>query len=430
MTNKDVYHSPKTKPPFFYGYVIVIAAFIIQLLMFGQRNSFGVFFKPLLTEFGWTRALISGAFSISTIVQGLSGILMGGLNDRLGPRVVMTLCGFLLGLGVLLMSQINAAWHLYLLYVVMVGIGMGGIYAPQMSTVARWFIDRRSVMTGIVAAGGGIGGLITPPIINWLIAIFGWRNSYIIMGTLILVILISAAQFLRRDPAKMGQEPYGENKGVEQRLNLATNGFSLREAIYTIQFWMTAAILFCWAFCVVTIMVHIVPHTTDLGISATTAANVLAVIGVGILAGVMVLGSVADRIGTRQAYIICFILISTALFWLLIAREVWMLYIIAAIIGFGGGGVTLASPMVADLFGIRSHGLILGACFFCQTIGSAAGPFMAGYVFDLTGSYQVAFIVSAAASVVGLILAVILRPIKRQSTPNSLNPSTQAAPQF
>ena len=419
MTNKDVYYTPKNKPRFFYGYIIVIAFFITQVMMFGQRGSFGVFFKPLLIEFGWSRALISGAFSISTIVQGLSSIVMGGLNDRLGPRLVMTLCGFLLGLGFLLMSQITAAWHLYLLYVVMVGVGMGGIYAPQMSTVARWFVGRRSIMTGMVAAGGGIGGIIMPPIINWLIATFDWRNSYIILGAVILVSMILAAQFLRLDPAKMGQEPYGENRGVEQRLNSVTNGFSLKEAIYTIQFWIVVAILFCWAFCVVTITVHIVPHATDMGISAATAANILAVTGVGILIGVTVLGGIADRIGNRQAYIICFILISIALFWLLVAREAWMLYVITAIIGFGGGGVTLASPIVADLFGMRSHGLILGACIFCQTIGSAVGPFIAGYIFDVSSSYQLAFLLLVAFSIVGLILAVTLRPIKRQGTPNS-----------
>jgi MFS family permease len=413
MDNQEASLPAGAKSKFFYGYIIVIAAFIIQLLMFGPRSSFGVFFKPMIAEFGWTRALLSGAFSMSSILQGFFGIVMGSLNDRLGPRVVMTLCGFLTGLGFMLMSQISAAWQLYLFYVVLIGIGMGGIYIPTMSTVARWFVKRRSVMTGLVIAGGGVGGLILPPVVNWLISTYGWRNAYIILGALILVIIILAAQFLRRDPTQMGLVPYGKNKAEQQELNFGIGGFSLKEAAGTIQFWMALVMLFCFGFCVLTITVHIVPHTTDLGIAAAAAANTLAVLNGVQLVGSIVLGGAADRIGNRQAYIICFILISAMLFWLLLIKETWMFYLFAAVMALGGGGgATLTSPLVAELFGMRSHGLILGVIIFCATMGGAAGPFIAGYIFDVSGSYQLAFLISAALGVVGLILAATLRPVK------------------
>ena len=413
MTNHEGHQLRESKPRFFYGYVVVMAAFIIQVVMFGPRMSFGVFFKPLLNEFGWTRALISGAFSFSSLMEGLCGILIGGLNDRLGPRVVMTLCGFLVGLGYLLMSQVNSAWQLHLFYVVIIGIGMGGCYVPLMTTVARWFIKRRSVITGLVVAGGSIGAIIVPPIVNWLIFTYGWRNAYLIMGAFVLVIIMAAAQFLRRDQAQMGQVAYGGSKGGEQRLDLGTEGLSLKEAAYTRQLWMVITMSFCFGFCAFTIAVHIVPHATDLGISAATAANILAVRGAVSLVGGIVLGGVADRIGIRQAYIISFILMAASLFWLLTAREVWMLYICTSILAFGGGGTaTLASPVIAELFGIRSHGLILGVMGFGFTVGAAAGPFIAGYIFDTSGSYQLAFLISAAVGIVGLILAAILRPIK------------------
>jgi MFS family permease len=414
MDNQEVSPPAKKKTKFFYGYIIVMAAFIIQLVMFGPRNSFGVFFKPMISDFGWTRALLSGAFSISIILQGLLGIVMGALNDRLGPRVVLTLCGFLLGLGFMLMSLISTAWQLYLFYVVIIGTGMGGIYTPPMSTVARWFVDRRSVMTGIVIAGGGIGGLMAPPAVNWLISIYGWRHAYIIMGAMVLVIVILAAQFLRRDPTQMGLEPYGMNKQAEQELDFVTAGLSLKEVVYTRQFWMAVAMLFCFGFCMLTVTIHIVPHATDLGISAATAANILAVLGATQLVGSITLGGFADKIGNRQAYIISLALMSATLFWLLTAREVWMLYLSVVVLGFGGGGAaTLLSPLTAELFGIRSHGLILGVIVFSATIGGAVGPFIAGYIFDVSGSYQSAFLVSAAFAVIGLILTVILRPIKK-----------------
>lgn len=406
MIEQNTDQHADNKPWFSYGYVVVIAAFIMQMVMFGPRSSFGVFFKPLVSEFDWSRALLSGAFSLSTVVQGLSGIIMGGLNDRLGPRAVMALCAFLVGLGYLLMSQVNGTWQLYLFYVVLIGSGMGGLFVALLSTVARWFLKRRSVMTGIVMAGSGTGGLVVPPVINWLILAYGWRNSFIISGALVLVVGILASQFLRKGPTPLRPAPYAD---------FSADGFSLREAIYTGQFWMTVVMLFCLGFAMITMMVHIVPHVTDLGILAAEAANILAVMSGAHLIGGIVLGSIADRIGNRQVFMISFVLIVAALFWLLTIREAWVFYIFAAVLGFGGsGGATLQSPLVADLFGIKSHGLLLGICAFCTTIGSALGPFIAGYIFDVSGSYQLAFWLCAAAAVVGLIIASMLRPPRRR----------------
>ncbi|MFC1971508.1 MFS transporter [Chloroflexota bacterium] len=404
---------PENTSTFFFGYIVVIATFILQVVMYGPRSSYGVFFKPMQADFNWSRALISGAYSISTIMQGLSSVIMGGLNDSLGPRVVMTICGLLLGLGFLLMSRINAAWQLYLFYIVIVGIGMGGLYAPLVSTIARWFVKRRSMMTGIVIAGGGVGATVLPPIVNWLISTYDWRIAYITIGASVLIIILITAQFLRRDPVKMGQLPYGENIEIEHRLEVTTDGFTLEEATRTRQLWMEISMIFCFGLCGITIMVHLVPHATDLGVSPAMAANIQATWGVAMLVGSIVLGIVADIIGIRRTFVLCFVLMSMALFWLLIATEVWMLYIFAVVFGFGMGGIaTLQSPLVAELFGIRSHGLILGVTNFCYTIGAASGPFLAGYIFDIRGSYQVSFVVCVVVSVTGLILAATLRPVK------------------
>jgi len=298
-----------------------------------------------------------------------------------------------------------------------IGIGMGGLIAPQLSTIARWFVKRRSIMTGFVIAGGGTGGLVMPLLVNWLISTYGWRHAFMIMGALVLVIIILIAQFLRRDPTQMGQVPHGENIGHEQELNKGTEGLSLKEATRTVQFWMVVVMLFSFGFDVVTITIHIVPHATDLGISAATAASILSASGGAIIAGGILLSIVADRIGNRQVFIICFILLAAALFWLSTAREAWMLYLCTAAIGFSHGGMSMSqSPILADLFGIRSHGLILGFCNFCLVTGAAVGPFMAGYIFDVRGSYQLAFLICAAFAVVGITLSALLRPIKRPGT--------------
>ena len=161
-------------------------------------------------------------------------------------------------------------------------------------------------------------------------------------------------------------------------------------------------------------MVHIVPHITDLGISAATAANIIATSGGALIIGSIVMGVIACRIGNRQTCIISFILLAAALFWLLTAREVWMFYLLAVFIGFAQGGITpLQSTLVAELFGIKSHGLIMGICSFVLTVGATVGPFITGYIFDLTDSYQLAFLILATIGVIGVILAITLRPAKR-----------------
>jgi len=175
MTNDANTKSSFNRPKLFYGYVVVVSGFFVLLVSFGFFSSFGVFFKPMLADFGWTRAPTSGAFAVSFVVQGILGTIMGSLTDRFGSRILVTLCGIVTALGYMLMSQISNIGQLYLFYGFIIGAGMGGIFVPLVSTTARWFIKRRSLMTGIVLAGLGAGAFITPPLTNWLIDLFDCR---------------------------------------------------------------------------------------------------------------------------------------------------------------------------------------------------------------------------------------------------------------
>jgi len=398
------------KPGFFYGYVIVLLCFFIMLLMFGTFYSFGVFFKPLSAEFGWTRTATSGAYSLAAFLSGLLAIVMGRLTDRFGPRIVMTLGGFLLGLGYLLMSQVSAIWQLYLFYGVVVGVGMSCAFVPPLSTVARWFVKRRGIMTGFVVAGIGIGTLIIPPAATWLIESLSWSTAYIVIGAIALVFIILAAQFLRLDPRQMGLLPDGENKEAAG-LNLHARGFSLREAMASWQLWVLFAILFCFGYCLHTIIAHIANYATDMEISATVAAGILAVIGGLSILGRIATGSITDRIGSKSPLIVNLILMSGALFWLVVTGELWMLYLFAVIFGFAYGGLAaMESPIVAELFGLSSHGVVMGVASFGFTAGGAVGPLVAGRIFDMLGSYQIAFLICALVGISGIILAWVLRP--------------------
>ena len=397
---------------FFYGYVVVLAAFLILVMTWGTLYCFGVFFKPVLIEFGWTRAATSGAYSLCLLLLAFFGIVMGRLNDRFGPRIVVTGCGLFLGSGYLLMSQISAIWQLYLFYGVILAIGASGSFIPLASTISRWFIKRRGLMTGIAVSGIGVGTMIMPPIANWLITDYGWRVAYLVIGIAVLVLITSAAQFLRYEPSQMGQLPYGENQAKPESVNSKTKGFSLQETIHTRQFWMISAMFFCFAVSIQSILVHIVPHATDIGISSARAANILAIIGALSATGRVMMGGVADRIGNKLALVVVFVLMSAALLWLLAAKEPWMFYLFAIAFGFAyGGWATLISLIPAELFGLGSLGVILGAVHFSVATGEALGPTLAGRIFDITGSYQPAFIICAALSMIAIVLALFLRPI-------------------
>ncbi len=394
---------------FFYGYIVVAAAFLIITVMWGATYSFGVFFKPLLEEFGWTRAMTSGAFSLSLVLTGLFSVVAGKLTDRFGPRKVMTVCGVFLGSGYLLASQINTLWQLYLFYGVIVGVGMGGSFVPLASTVARWFVRRRGMMTGLAASGIGMGVLIMPPIASWIIAGYDWRTSYRVVGMVALVLIMSVAQFLRRDPGQVGQLPYGESE-LAEKSGTQTAEFSLREAVHTRKFWMLGLAVGCFGLGLGTVVAHIVLHAMGMGITAASGAVILAVVGGASIAGRVTVGTASDRIGNKRGLIISFSFISIALFWLLAAGELWMLYLFAALFGFGYGGIAaLGSPVVAELFGLSSHGVILGVTMIFVEGASAIGPVVAGHLYDITGSYQSAFFIYAVISVIGLILISLLR---------------------
>ncbi len=407
------------KPRFFYGYIIVVVVFFVMTIVYGLTYSFGVFFNPLQTEFGWTRAETSGAYSLYLMLGGFLAIIMGSLNDRFGPRLVLTFCGCFLGLGYLLMSQVHALWQLYLFYGVIIAIGFSGCFVPMLSTVARWFVRRRSLVTGIVVSGIGLGIVVTPLVANWLIFGYGWRWACVAIGGFALVLLVLAAQFLRLSPAQKGQLPDGADRVEEKDLNLGTGGSSLREAIHTRRFWILWAIFFCYCFSPNAIMVHIVPRAIDIGISAADAAIILTTIGGLSIVGRLVLGNAGDKIGNRPVVIICFILMAVALTWLLGSKELWMFYLFAAVFGLGYGGLaTMQAPLTADLFGLRAHGAIFGVLVFGGTSGGAVGPLLTGHIFDITGSYHLAFLACIAVNVIGIALVLRLRAICKEGGRN------------
>ncbi len=406
------------KPKFFYGYGVILATFSIMVIAGGIWVIFGVFFEPMLTDpdfVGWTRAMFSGAASLRIFLAALLGIAGGRLTDKFGPRPVVTVCGLFLGLGLFLMSRINTIWQLYLVFGVITGVGMSGLWVPMISTISRWFVKRRGMMTGIVLSGASVGMIIMPPLATWLITTYGWRTAYIIIGLAAMIVIIPATQFIKRDPAQTGQLPDGENGVKAKSLDLPARSLPLREAIHTRQFWLLCAIFGSLWFSSMAITVHIVIHAIDLGIPAASAANILAIMGGVGIAGRIIIGNAADRIGHKPVLIMGFTLVVVSLLWLLVAKELWAFYLFAVIFGFGFSGlVVLESPLMAKLFGLGSLSVIMGSVEFVSATLGTPSSIIAGYIFDITGRYQLAFLICVGVSIIGLMLSLLLRPISEK----------------
>jgi MFS family permease len=309
-----------------------------------------------------------------------------------------------------------------MLYGLFVAVGFGALEVITLSTVARWFVRRRGMMSGIVKVGTGSGQLVLPFFAFALISAYGWRHAYIVIGSVFIIMLVAAAQVMRHTPEDMGLRPDNErHEPFRDGFNSGSSGVFLKSAVKTKQFWAITLSEFASFFCLLTIVVHIVPHSIDLGLTAKTGAGVISVIGGVSMFGRLVLGTAHDRVGGKLSLGICFFLLICSFIWLQMAREAWMLFIFALIYGFAHGGIfTVVSPLVAELFGMRSHGVLFGIVLFSGNCAGAIGPILAGRIFDITGSYRSVFLLLTMVALMGLILVTQLKPMRLKE--NEKNP--------
>jgi MFS transporter, OFA family, oxalate/formate antiporter len=393
---------------FFYGYIILIASFLILFIVGGTIISFGVFLKPVLNEFGWSRAIFSGANSINLILGGVFGILAGRIGDRFGPRLALTIGGLFMGLGFLLMSQVQTVWQIYFFYGVLLSLGTGFVPIPVLSLLARWFIKGRGLATGIAMSGVGVGIVIVPPLADLCISTYSWQTCYMVFGFTSLILIIALAQLLKQAPGQSNQTDNSKT-GEMKHLNLQVQGYSLRGAMGTLTFWMIIVIGFLFFYSAQSIMVHIAAHATDIGFSSVAAAAILSVIGFVNIAGTVGGGILADKISSRNTLTIIFALATLSYIGFRFSGELWMLYLCAAFFGLSYGGFTaIQSPLMADFFGLKNLGVIFSFFMLAQNIGGGAGSLLAGSIYDKTGNYAWAFNLCALLSAVGLILSLLL----------------------
>jgi OFA family oxalate/formate antiporter-like MFS transporter len=389
----------------------------------GIIYTFGIFFKPLIADFGWSRAATSGVYSLFQVSAGIAVIPLGWLADRFGPSRISVLSGFMIGLGLILTSQVSELWQLYLTYGVIVGIGVSGTFAICTGVTARWFFKRRGLALGIVSSGVGLGTVIMSPVAERLITAFGWSEAYIIIGLVTLVVIITCSVFLRSDPAEIGCRPYGEEgpplqTPTTEHKNGAIcptteTGIALSVAFRNRHLWILISLFFFFGLGVQLVQVHFVNYATDKGITSFIAATFLSVIGVCSVVGRLASGAMSDRIGHIRALIICCVIFTVSLIWLTFAEQLWMFYFFAILFGLSyGGEVPLMPLLIGQFFGLKAVMALVGVTMASSRAGGALGAWMGGAVFDATNSYTVAFIIAAITGLLSLLIIPMLRKAK------------------
>ncbi len=395
----------------FYGWIIVAASFA-AMMVHGFFFSFGVFYKPLMDDFGWTAAEVSLASSISSVTYILSVVLVSFVYKR-SVRLVILLGGLLMGTSLALSSQVTELWQLYLFYGVLGGVGTSTIWVPFTATLMKWFTKKRGVAMGIALSGGGLGSLCAAPLLTYTIITYGWRTAFFVAGVATFLIMLSVGLVMRGDPEEMGLKPYGEEQekkrspNADQDLGKTFRSFTAREAIRKKEFWMLYVL---WVFSMVMSSIynqHIVLFAITIGISSIVASIALGTIGFSSILGRLTVGFLLDRISVKRALIFCFLTNMASAVLLTLATNELSLYLFAMIFGFSmGGRITLEVPLASGFFGLTNLGGVLGVLETAFGIGGFVGPYLAGYMFDRTGRYHELFLSCALLSV-GLFLLTI-----------------------
>ena len=389
--------SPQRKSKLYYGWVIVIVSFLIITISYGVQYSFGVFLKPLSADFGWTRAQTSSIYSFYIIMHGISAAIMGWLSDRFSSRLTSAIGGILISSGLLLASYAGAIWHLYIFYSFLVGLGVGTSLVPLQATTSRWFTKRRGTALGIVTSGVGAGTLLMPLFASYFVSLYGWRMSYLAMSCVAFLVVVLALLFLKRQPKQPKTGQY--NQGIERH----QQGLQVQQAILTKSFWFLFACYLFLGIAVTIPITHMVAYATDKGINPVVAATFLSAVGAGGILGRLSLGSLSDKVQAMNLLPFVFVTLAIIIGCFLSADGTILFLLLATLFGFTyGGSAPLLTRVTTKYFGLSSLGAILGCQVLGVAVGGMVGSYFAGYVFDLTNSYQLVFLSGAFSAITAL----------------------------
>jgi MFS family permease len=404
--------------PFFYGWIIVAVAFVTMGVGVNARTAFSLLFPPLLDEFGWDRGMTAGAFSFGFLVSALLSPFVGRLMDRRGPRLVIEMGVGLMGAGLLLATLVQEPWQLYATLGVLVGGGANCLsYTGQSLYLPNWFVRRRGLALSLAFSGVGVGSIVVLPWLQTLIERAGWRAACWALGLVVLVVLAPLNLLVRKRPQDLGLEPDGaassrDAVGVRLKTNVVDPVWSavdwtLGRAVRTARFWWIAVGYWCGLFAWYAVQVHQTRYLIEIGFRPTDAAWALGAVSLVAIPGQIALGHLSDRIGREWVWTLGNLGFVLCYLTLLLLRDLptpALLYVMIATQGMLGYGLTsVIGAIPAEIFEGRHYGTIFGTLMLASIAGGAAGPWVAGALYDATGTYALAFWIAIGCSVVSAV---------------------------
>jgi MFS family permease len=413
---------PQTEPNHrirvFYGWYILAASFVTLFFTSGVRYSIGVVFKPLMADFGWNRGLISSAFFLNMTFYALSIIIAGKYYDRYGPKWVIIISNVLLSIGFMGLAFIDSFWQFLVLYGIVAALGMGGTTVPLFAALmTKWFEKRRGFAVSSGLTGSCIGQFVLVPLFTVFVLRYGWRVSYFYISLVMLVTITLLTLFIiKGDPDDLGLEPYGHknkdrpgDRSVPESADIALTDLGLTDAMKTYSFWIFVIVMIICGSGDFLIATHLIPMVTDYNISAATAGNMLAWLGLMSLAGILVVGPISDVIGVKIPISLTMLLRVLLFLLILNYQNRVSFYIFSFAFGFT---FLITAPLnailVGRLYGFTHVGLISGFISTLHHFGGGFWVYVGGELFDQTGSYRLILLVSMGmAFFAGLIVLFI-----------------------
>jgi len=433
----------------FHGWWIVSVAAVLNGYGAGVNfYGFGVFFNPMREEFGWSRAATAGVFSLARLEGAPLGPIIGWLIDRIGSRRMIVAGLALTGLGFVSMYFIQSLWMFYLIYGVFIatGFSMGFFQAPQ-AMIANWFFRRRAQALSYLAVGAGLGGATLVPAMGAFMGMAGWRSTAVAVGVLMWVVGIPLALILRHRPEEMGQVPDGLPSRDEapaaddqrlppsppvERAEAAERQeveFTVGQAVRTSTFWTLVLAMAFRSSILSSIVVHQIAHLEDIGVARHTAEAMLGLMIAISIPGRLLFGWLGDRFSKQHLLAFSSVLQGIGIF--IIANATGLAYVWLFLLFYGlayGGAIPLTQALRADLFGRKVFATVGGLIMPFTTLGGVAGPIFAGYVYDATDSYRIAFYTFVVLILLSGLTFLFVRPPKGAVPVTSPSDAAGAAP--
>ena len=421
----------KTGTKFFYGYLVVAGAWLSMFVCSGTQYSFGVFMPVLIGEFGWSRSTLSLAFTLNTLIMPFQGLLGGYLVDRIGPRWTVITGGIVGGISVALLGAINEVWQFIAVFGILVPSGIALSYwVSTITTVRRWFVKRAALMVSLAMMGSGLGMVLLMPLAHVMIRAWGWRISYAAFGAILFAGTLVGGLLLKRDPQSAGTYPDGEKpidpKGVfETTPPGSTTTWPVREAFRQPAWWLIIAAQLGYSLAIMGLLGHLITWgSQDLGIPLGTMVVIFSWVYVlsaviGRIAG----GYASDRLIARFGFsrkpvpYFCTFGVAAGVFLCPFVTAIDELAAVSILLGFCyGSGLSVYPVYLGDLFGLENLPVLFGVKELFTASFGALGPILFGLSYDLTGSYNTAFLTTGACCILsGFALYFLKMPARRSA---------------